>query len=196
MKPVIITSLLSLVLGFAGGWMFRSASSELETVTRDAPATVERKPPAAPPRTENPDVPAVPEDRDPIPDRTGEVITRDDIVIPESAIKADQAKWLRLVEVLGLSKDQSKAVAAAIEETQPSTESGESPDASYQRAGEQLEKNILAILDPTQQEAFRKFQLRVLENQVETTAHRDVCRGTREPGSHRRTEGAGSRHPS
>jgi len=78
--------------------MIESASSDLNTVTMVTPAPIERRPPIAPPQRE----------------------------FPESAIRADQAKWTRLIEVLGLSTDQSKAIAATHEETKIAPVEGES----------------------------------------------------------------------
>lgn len=176
MKPTLITSAVSLAIGFAAGWMINSASTDLDSVTKETPPAVERRTPAAPPRQEMPDQPAFPgvsearEERPPV--SSDRVMTADDIVIPKSAIYADQAKWARLVEVLGLSNDQSKAIAATLEETKIVPAEGESPDAAYERMGAQLEKNILAILDPAQQDAFREFQQRSLENKIELQAQK------------------------
>lgn len=172
MKPVLISSAISLAIGFAAGWMIKSASGDLNTVTQVTPAPIERRPPIAPPQREFPEQPTFPGIPDTQQQKTDRVMTADDIVIPESAIRADQAKWTRLVEVLGLSTDQSKAIAAILEETKLAPAEGEAPDAAHERMGEQLEKGILAILDPAQQEAFRKFQQRALENKVELLAQK------------------------
>ncbi len=175
MKSVLITSLVSIAIGFTGGWLIRSASSDLNTVTRVTPPPIERRPPTAPPQIEVPEERNSPGIPNPRPEKLGKVMTADDIEIPESSIQADKAKWTRLGEVLGLSTDQSKAIAAILAEIKLAPVEGESPDIAYQRMGEQLEKSILATLDPAQQEAFRKFQQRALENKVEVLAQKSLA---------------------
>ena len=170
MKPILLTSAVSLTIGFAGGWMIKSASHELESVSKNQPLPIERPKPTRP---SNPDpdqpFPTRPDER---PDDNGITIDFPEAEIPESALQTDRAKWMRLTEVLGLDADQSKAIAANIEESRPKPSEDESPDIIYGKAGEDLEKRILAILTPEQQAEFKKFQQRAIENIVEQKAQR------------------------
>ncbi|MDP4624867.1 MAG: hypothetical protein NWT08_07000 [Akkermansiaceae bacterium] len=92
---------------------------------------------------------------------------------PESIEKAEQAKWLRLIEVLGLDSDQAKALEAAIAEIHPKPDDDTTLDVAYAEAGERLEQAILAMLTPEQQAAFREMQQRTLENRVEVKAQEE-----------------------
>lgn len=177
MKPTLISSLISLVIGFAGGWVIKSASADLITVAKVTPPSLERRPPIAPPQREAPEQPIFPSGPESRQNTTTMNNSAEETVIPESAKRADQAKWIRLVEVLGLSTDQSKALAATIQETKITPLEGESPDFAFERKGEQLQKSILAILDPSQQESFRKFQQRALENKVEVLTQKSLAEG-------------------
>ncbi|MEP3214455.1 MAG: hypothetical protein ABJQ29_14745, partial [Luteolibacter sp.] len=98
-----------------------------------------------------------------------------DAAPPESLQRAERAKWLRLIEVLGLDSDQAKALEAAIAQNRP-TPNGDSPlDVAYTEAGDKLEQDILAILTPEQQDAFRELQERSLDTQVEAKAQAEFA---------------------
>jgi len=170
MKPILLTSAVSLTIGFAGGWMIKSASQELESVSKYQQLPIERPKPTRPsnPTPDHP-FPTRPDER---PDDNGITIDFPEAEIPESALQTDRAKWMRLTEILSLDADQSKAIAANIEESRPKPSEDESPDIIYGKAGEDLEKRILAILTPEQQAEFKKFQQRAIENIVEQKAQR------------------------
>lgn len=170
MKPILLTSAVSLTIGFAGGWMIKSASQELESVSKNQPLPIERPKPT-PPSNPTPDQP-FPTRPDERPDDNGITIDFPEAEIPESALRTDRAKWMRLTEILSLDADQSKAIAANIEESRPKPSEEESPDIIYGKAGADLEKRILAILTPEQQAEFKKFQQRAIENIVEQKAQR------------------------
>lgn len=167
MKSILITAAVSLVIGFAGGWMIKSASTDLETITSRQIQRPERPKPAPKPdrASEAGDRPQRPEPQDkPL---KYSPIAGGNAEIPESAKQADRAKWSRLIEVLGLSADQAKDLQENIEKTTLNPSEDEDADLVYDKAGEDLQKRLLALLSPEQQEAFREFQERSIENKIE-----------------------------
>ena len=169
MKTILISSALSLAIGFTFGWLIKSASADLDSFV--PPQTGQNIPtprPAggtadSPPERVRPDRPssqAGPTKGAPIGTAT----------VPEAAKRADRAKWMRLIEVLGLTPEQAKALEAAMAEALPEPEPGESPDAAFAEAGARLEKNILALLGDEQRKAFAEMQRRAAENRIELKA--------------------------
>ncbi len=88
---------------------------------------------------------------------------------PEGDTSMERAKWVRLIEVFNLNADQGKALEAKIAEALPSlTVASTSED--YAKAGTKLEAEVLAVLTPEQQEAFKDLQERDRDNRVEALA--------------------------
>lgn len=172
-KPQIILSYaLTFIIGLVTGFAFfaadgsppekfeslgetspqiRTTPDDLPPVTRPIPDTSNSNPQPSPPQLSG------------------------DAQPPESLQKAERAKWLRLIEVLGLDSDQAKALEAAIAESRPRPDEDTPLDAAYSKAGENLEKNILAMLNPEQQAAFREMQRRSLGNRVEVKAQKEFA---------------------
>lgn len=169
MKPILISSLIALVIGFIGGWAIKSASQDLESFSPDA---ITRNTPPARPTTGGSET--VPEREKPAgtpPSPRPENPSYNSAAVPpDTDDAADRAKWIRLSEVLKLSNDQSIAIAAAISENQPDLGGETSLDLAVRSAGENLEQAILATLTPEQQTAFRQFQERSLRNSIESKA--------------------------
>lgn len=168
MKTILISSVISLAIGFSFGWLIKSASADLESFV---PQTGQNSPkprppspaPELPPERERPERP--PSDNGPkkeTPIGTAEV--------PESAKRADRAKWKRLIEVLGLDEGQAKALEAAMAEALPKSDTGKPMDVTFIEAGARLEENILALLDADQRKAFTDMQRRTMENRIEVSA--------------------------
>lgn len=176
MKTILISSAISLVIGFTFGWLIKSSSADLDSIVQQVPAQTDptkrhraaddSSTPAAQQNRPRSERPAVPPGTD-LPPGTAEAST--------TGGRTDMAKWMRLIEVLGLDDDQAKALEAAIVEALSSTESGEPIDEAYAAAGSQLEKAILAILTPEQRKAFAKLQQRSLENQIEVKAQKSYA---------------------
>jgi hypothetical protein len=171
LKTILISSAVSLAIGFTFGWLIKSASNDLESFSPNIPLQA------------NPIARARPADTgtDPItkrdkpsseqsPGRPTTVLPNGTAEAPPAEGKEDRAKWMRLIEVLGLDADQSKSLEAAIAEAIPSSGTDEPLDMVFAEAGARLEKSILAMLTPEQSEAFGKLQQRALENRIEVTA--------------------------
>ncbi len=174
MKTILISSAISLAIGFTFGWLIKSTSSELESIVTTpgqnspAPRPPERAP-DTPPERDRPERPA---------SGGGEpqVTPAGTATVPPSVKRADRAKWMRLIEVLGFNDEQAKALEAAIAEALPKTDTGKSPEDTYTEAGERLEKNILALLDADQRTAFADLQRRAMENRIEVNAQEAYAR--------------------
>jgi len=170
LKTILISSAVSIAIGFTFGWMIRSATVHLETIETEL---VVDKPKRPAPRSENLlDIP--PErlnpsdiDRAISPNRP---IPRESTKPSEAVVNAQQAKWNRLTEVLGLDGAQAKVLEAAIAESEPVPAEGQALDAAYAEAGEKLQATILATLNADQAKAFRELQKRTLQNQLNSKA--------------------------
>jgi hypothetical protein len=172
LKTILISSAVSLAIGFTFGWLIKSASSELDSiVTVTAPDAPRPRPPEPTPEP----TPETPPERD-RPERPStenvpaKNLPRGTAEVPESVKRADRAKWMRLIEVLGLNDDQAKALEAAMAQALPKNDTGTSPEVTYTEAGERLEKSILALLDADQQVAFQQLKQRFMENRIESKA--------------------------
>ena len=168
MKTILISSGISLAIGFTFGWLIKSASADLDSFV---PPTTQNKPIPRPPAPA-PDSP--PERVRPERPSSGDSPKRKDPIgtaaVPEAAKRADRAKWMRLIEVLGLDDEQAKALEAAMAESLPKTDTGKSADITYIEAGARLEKNILALLNADQKQAFADMQRRAMDNRIELSA--------------------------
>ncbi len=169
MKTILISSALSLAIGFTFGWLIKSASTDLESFV---PQTGQNTPTPRPPApTRTPDAPperVLPERPSSVgPTHAPPIGTA---TVPGEPTRADRAKWMRLIEVLGLNPDQAKALEAAMAESLPKLETEKSPEISYMEAGSLLEKNILALLDADQRKAFADMQRRAMDNRIELSA--------------------------
>lgn len=169
MKTILISSAISIAIGFSFGWMMHSATSDLESIEKRLVATGnDRK---RPPSGNSGSQLDIPPDRigpggtdNPLP--THQEAPHGNAKPPESAVKAEQAKWKRLIEVLGLDATQAKALEAAITEAEPAPAEGEPLDAAYETAGKGLEAKILSLLNENQAKAFKELQERSLNNQL------------------------------
>ena len=171
MKTILISSAVSIVIGFTFGWMIRSATADLESIGKTD--YVRENQPTQPPRKGSPlDVP--PERLSPSDiDRAMEPNqgpSRISAKAPETAEKEEQAKWNRLIEILGLDDTQAKILAAAISENEPVPKEGQQLDEAYAEAGGRLQAKILAMLDEDQTKAFKELQQRSLKNQLNAKA--------------------------
>jgi hypothetical protein len=171
LKTILISSAASIAIGFTFGWLIRSATVDLESIEKTH--IVLEKQPSQPPSKGSPlDVPPErlsPSDIDRAMDpKQGS--SRISAKPPETAEKEEQAKWNRLIEILGLDETQAKILAATISETAPVPEEGQQLDEAYAEAGERLQAKILAILDADQAKAFKELQQRSLKNQLNAKA--------------------------
>lgn len=167
MKTILISSAISLLIGFTFGWLINSASSELDSIVTvsapDRPSPRPSAPENAPPERNRPEPPM----SDTGPQKGTPNGTAD---VPRTAKRADRAKWMRLIEVLGLDDDQAKALEAAMSESRPKVDDGTPPEIAYAEAGAILERSILALLEPEQRTAFLDLQRRAMENRIEVSA--------------------------
>lgn len=169
MKTILISSAVSIAIGFTFGWMMHSATSDLDSIEKRLVVTGnDRKRPPSGNSGSPLDLP---------PDRIGpgdidnalsphKDPPRGDGKPPASALKAEQAKWKRLIEVLGLDATQAQTLEAAITEAEPTPAEGEPLDAAYENAGKSLEAKILSMLSEDQAKAFKELQERSLNNQL------------------------------
>lgn len=168
MKTILISSALSLAIGFTFGWIIKSASADLESfVPQTGQEELISRPPAPSldfPRKHDRS------DRSPADNSPTKGTPTGTTPVPEASKRADRAKWMRLIEVLGLNPEQAKALEAAMAESLPKLETGKSPEISYIEAGAVLEKNILALLDTDQRKAFSDMQRRAMDNRIELSA--------------------------
>ena len=167
MKTTLISSVLSLAIGFTFGWLMKSASTDFDSFVPQTgqitPTTRQLTPsPDSPPERVLPKRPSSvdPTHAPPIGTAT----------VPEAAMRADRAKWMRLIEVLGLNPEQAKALEAVMVDSLPKLETGKSPEIRYIEAGARLEKNILALLNANQRKAFTDMQRRAADNRIELSA--------------------------
>ncbi len=173
MKTILISSAISLAIGFTFGWLIKSSSTDLDSIVQQVPT--QGGPVKRPRATDGSTTPATQRnkprnERPPASPNTGLPEGTADTTPTEGRV--DMAKWMRLIEVLGLDDDQAKALEAAIAEALSSTDNGDPIDEAYAAAGSRLEKAILAILTPEQRKAFAKLQQRSLENQIEVKAQK------------------------
>jgi hypothetical protein len=167
LKTILISSALSLAIGFTFGWLMKSASADLDSFV---PQTGQNTPTPRPP-TPSPDSPPMrvlpkrPSSVDPT-----HATPIGTATVPGEPTRVDRAKWMRLIEVLGLNPEQAKALEAAMAESLPNLETGKSPEISYIEAGALLEKKILAILDNDQRKAFTDMQRRAMDSRIELSA--------------------------
>ena len=171
MKTILISSALSLAIGFTFGWLIKSASADLDSFVpqtgQNAPKPRPPAPPSElPPERDRPERPS----SDNGPTKGTPIGTA---AVPEAAKRADRAKWMRLIEVLGLDNEQAKALEAAMAEATPKPETGQSLEIAYSEAGARLEKNILALLNADQQKAFTEMQRRAADNRIELNAQKN-----------------------
>lgn len=169
LKTILISSAVSIAIGFSFGWMMHAANSKLDSIEKDLvvtgnggkrpPSGNSAPPPAIPPRQFN----RGDTNNEP---PTGGNLPNGNAKPPESAAKAEQAKWKRLIEVLGLDSTQAKTLEAAITEAEPTPAEGEPLDNAYENSGKKLEAKILSILSEDQAKAFRELQERSLNNQL------------------------------
>lgn len=169
MKTILLTSAVSVAIGFTFGWLVRSTSLELDsnltanpTSNQASPAPRPTNNPAATDR-EKPDRPRG-ADASPI------TLLQGTAAIPETHFSPDRGKWMRLIELLGLDDAQAQAIQKALTELRPTAESGMPLDAAYTQAGIELEKRILQLLNSDQQAAFIALQARTLENRSHASA--------------------------
>lgn len=167
LKTILISSFVSLVIGFSFGWLIKSASSDLdrfdpEPVINVSPDHTERSTPT-PSEHELPGSPSSNHD-------SLKKIPIGTAAVPEAAKQADRAKWIQLIEILGLNDEQAKALEVAMAESLPISVTGQSPEITYIKAGALLEKRILAVLDAGQRKAFAEMQRRAMENRIEIRA--------------------------
>lgn len=168
-KPILISTVLALLLGFSLGWLLRPASHTeiIDVTSNDASAprdTASDNPSLSRPHPKpKPSIPS--SNPEPLPPQLSS-----NTKPPESLQKAEEAKWLHVIEILNLNSDQVKALEAAIAENRPIPDENTPMDAAYAEAGERLEQAILAMLTPEQQVAFRETQQRALDNRIEVKA--------------------------
>ena len=165
MKTILISSAVSLAVGFTFGWLIKSASEDLDSFV---PQTVQNTPKPRPPAgTPDSPIERVRPERPASENAPTKAPSTGTATLPETAKREDRAKWMRLIEVLSLDKVQAKALEAAMAESLPKSETGESPEVIYNRAGALLEKNILAILNADQKKSFADMQSRAMDNRIE-----------------------------
>ncbi|QTN34069.1 hypothetical protein HZ994_17670 [Akkermansiaceae bacterium] len=172
MKTILISSAISIAIGFTFGWLIRSATAELDGIENKI-VVIEKD--RKRPTTGNGDPLAIPPERMAPSDIDRAISPQRDLPVgdakpPESAEKAEQAKWNRLIEVLGLNADQAKTLESAIRESEPSLSEGEELGAAYADAGEKLQQSILSMLSEDQAKAFKELQERSLNNQLHSKA--------------------------
>lgn len=169
MKIILISSVISLTIGFSLGWLIKSASTDLESFVpepgmNNSPSHSGLRP-ESPPARVRPDRPS--SENGPARGTPHRIAT-----VPEAAKRPDRAKWMRLIEVLGLNDIQAKALEAVMAEPLPVPDSGKSPEIAYTEAGALLESNILALLDADQRTAFTDLQRRTMANRIEMSAQK------------------------
>lgn len=171
MKPILISSSVSLAIGFSFGWLIKPDSPDLESsVPPLGNVSNNSNVPSPHLPTRISDSPAH-RDRPKRPSPNG-ISTKSlpTATVPAAVKRADRAKWMQLIEVLGLNDEQAKALEAAMAESLPKSESGKSPEITYTEAGALLEKNILALLDADQRKTFAEMQRRAMNNRIELSA--------------------------
>ena len=171
MKRTLLISLFSVAFGFATGWFFKSATHDFALIEQNI-STVTKQNPQAVPEEIAGDLTPPPRPRNSGNPKPGsELASRfNEVEQPRSINELDNARWLRLSEVLGLNSDQVKTLEALIEETRPIIDAGQSMDTAYADAAVKLEEKVLGALTPEQQEEFKKLQARDRENRIESTA--------------------------
>lgn len=152
--------------------MIRSSTVELESIEKDLVIVTDVPKRLAPKPTE--DFSNIPPDQISPADIDRAIgsskIPQGDAKPPESARQAERARWMRLIETLGLKDDQAKSIEAAISENVPSPREGQQLDAAYEDAGAKLEVAILASLDEAQISEFREIEKRNWETRIESAA--------------------------
>lgn len=153
--------------------MIRSATVDLDTIKTNLVVVDKGMTRHSKPRNENPlEIP--PERISPRDiDRAlspGTNIHQGNAKPPDYVEKAEQAKWQRLIEVLGLSNDQAKTLEATITESEPTPAEGQALDTAYAETGKKLQAKINATLNEEQTKAFKELQERSLKNQLVSKA--------------------------
>lgn len=169
MKTILISSAVSIAIGFTFGWLIRSATSDLDSIEKKLLVSENDK--KRPPSGNSGSPLEIPPDRNTPSGNDNALSPRNNppqgnAKPPESAVKAEQAKWKRLIEVLGLDATQAKVLEAAITEAEPTPAEGEQLDTAYEGAGEKLQAKILSMLSEDQAKAFSELQERTLNNHL------------------------------
>lgn len=169
LKTILISSAVSLAIGFSFGWLIKSASANLEGYV---PLTVQNRAPSRPLVTPADSPTGSPAERARTNDIPTKGVSKGAAALPEAAKHADRAKWMRLIEVLGLDTEQVKALEATIEEAIPRTDTSKPVDVLQIEAAALLEKNILALLNADQRKSFVDMQDRAKNNRIELSAQK------------------------
>ncbi|MBC7979468.1 MAG: hypothetical protein H7Y36_02785 [Armatimonadetes bacterium] len=169
MKPTIIISIIALAIGFASGWLVKSASRDLEGFSPAESRYVSSTPP---PKQESPADTFPDQEANPAPDSTAQAISENPVPATDSGEQIDRAKWSRLMEVLGLSSEQAKTLSASIEQSLSQIDQGEEPLEDFEKAGTGLQAKIISLLTTRQQAAFKAMQARDRENHLESQAQK------------------------
>jgi DNA-binding MarR family transcriptional regulator len=167
MKPILISSTITLIIGFSFGWLFKSSSQEIEDTPKLITQNSNQNNSTSPADNNTPPgKPSRPISNNP--DRT----LRTDPYIPTTSDAKLEAKWLHLSETLSLTPEQNKTLAAIIEKNHPDNTGETSLQDAISTAGKNLEASILSSLTPEQQKKFKDLQNRNLQNQLSAKAMR------------------------
>ncbi len=171
MKATLIATGIALVIGFAGGWVTKSASAELDSFSpaRTQPVIQRPEPAPRPPDTALPRPEPNAFSPEPKAPRRTPRSPATEVKDPEVAETLDSAKWTRLVEVLGITPDQAQTLEARLAQALPSEPGGNATE-ELAKTGAKLEAEILSVLAPEQQEAFKELQERDRVRRVENLA--------------------------
>lgn len=181
MKPSALVPLITLLAGFAAGWLVKPAATPVVATPPPGPAA--RPPAANRPPAPNGGAGALPPP--PVRSRVIPVPTPVPTVPgPESAAGSkDAAKMLRIVELLGLSDDQQTALAGILKETSESFVADPTKPASAKetlalvaKCSADLEKSLAGLLTPEQAAKFAALRQRERDNRIETKAQRELSR--------------------
>lgn len=170
MKPIAATAataVLALILGFAIGWIAKPVPQTLALAPNTSPTP---RPPAKTPPAKTPPSTLTPSRDLPTPDPSTPPGTFTNGSPPPTSDKLDQAKWLRLFEVLNLNTAQTEQLRNAISTTTSLLDTEPDTLTAFQTAGEQLEKRIREILSPEQRTAYDQLTQRKLDNHLESTS--------------------------
>lgn len=176
MKPSLVVPVLTLVVGFAGGWLTKPTPAPPATPEVTAHPTPQPPPPAQPnaepPATTPP--PTVPL-RAPGPIATTPATG-------SAANSRDAAKMLRFIEAIGLSETQQADLNKIIADTRAAYTTTDptkpmSPKETLDLVATcsmGLEKSLAALLTPDQAAKFAELRQRERDNRIEAKAHREL----------------------